>query len=153
MRQRSLDEVVKDADGKKMIAEAGDGVLNNNINVVSTLLLTLTEASRGTNGIHWEPKVAPPCYLCETALKNDAAAPVVDAMEAAEDEFPSRMMTTTALSAWQSSNMMPTRLPLPKTGTQSPIAEEETAVALAAAPTDDKEEIDVDSLVGHWFHL
>jgi hypothetical protein len=71
-------------------------------------------------------------------------------MEAAEDEFPSRMTTTSAilLSARQLSNTMPTHLQLTKKITRSPIAEDGTAVALAAAPTDDKEEVDVDSL-GH----
>jgi hypothetical protein len=44
------------------------------------------------NGIHWDPKVTPPCYLCKTGLKPEAAAMVVvvDMMAAAEDEFPSR---------------------------------------------------------------
>jgi hypothetical protein len=59
--------------------------------------VTLTEASRGVNGIHWDPKVAPPCYLCETELKTEAAATVVDMMEAAEDEFPSKTAKMSAL--------------------------------------------------------
>jgi hypothetical protein len=58
-----------DADGR-MITEAGEGVI---ISLVS-ILLTLTEASRGANGIHWDPKVAPPCFLCEIELKTEAAA-------------------------------------------------------------------------------
>ena len=72
-------------------------------------------------------------------------------MEAAEDEFPSRMTTTRSailLSTRQLSNKMPTHLQLPKKMTRSPIAEDGTAVDLAAAPKDDKEEVDVDSL-GH----
>jgi hypothetical protein len=62
---------VADADGR-MITEAGDGII---ISMVS-ILLTLTEASRGTNGIlHWDPKVAPPCYyLCGTELRRTEAA-------------------------------------------------------------------------------
>jgi hypothetical protein len=48
--------------------------------------------------------------------------------------------------------MMLMHLQLPKKTTRSQIAEEGTAVALAVAPTDGKEEVDVDSL-GHWFHL
>jgi hypothetical protein len=52
-----VDEV-EDAD-EAMIPADGDGVI---ISMVSTLL-TRTEASRGTNGIHWDPKVTPPCYL------------------------------------------------------------------------------------------
>jgi hypothetical protein len=46
----------EDADDKT-ITEARDGVI---LSTVSTFL-TLTEASRGMNGIHWDPKVAPQC--------------------------------------------------------------------------------------------
>jgi hypothetical protein len=119
----------------------GDGVI---ISMVS-ILLTLTEASRGANGIHWDPKVAPPCYLCETELKTEVAATVVDVMEAAEDEFPSKTAKMSAPSARQSSNTMPTQLKkLPKMTIGS--------AALDAAPTDGKEEVNVDSL-GYWFRL
>jgi hypothetical protein len=48
---------------------------------------------------------------------------------------------------------MPMHLPQPKKKMkQSRIVEEGMAVALAAAPMDDKDEVDVDSL-GHWLHF
>jgi hypothetical protein len=99
----------EDADGKMITEAGGDGVI---ISTVPPTLLTITEVFRGTNGIHWDPKVAPPlCYQCETKLRTEAAAPVVDVKEAAEDEFPSRTVTSSALSAWKkSSNTMPMHL-------------------------------------------
>jgi hypothetical protein len=133
-------EVDEAADANsKMIMEAGEGII---ISKVSTLL-TLTEASRGTNGIHWDPKDAPPCYLCETELRTEAAAPVVDVMEATEDAFPCLPTATmSALSERQSSNTMPMPLQqLRKMMTRSPNAEEGTAMALAAAPMYDGENI------------
>jgi hypothetical protein len=49
-----------DADGKMITEEDGDSVI---ISTMVSTLLTITEASRGTNVIHWDPKVAPPPVL------------------------------------------------------------------------------------------
>ena len=102
--------------------------------------------------LHWDMKAgrtSPPCALRKMA----AAARVVDVMEAAEDQFASRTATMNAMSARHSSNTMPMHLPQPKKTKLSRIAEDETAMAfLAAAPMDDKDEVDIDSL-GHWLRF
>jgi hypothetical protein len=126
----------------------------NNINGVN-----ITDPHRSFTRNEWdtlgpEGRTSPPCYLCENALRKEAAAArVVDVMEAAEDEFASRTATMNAISARHSSNTMPMHLPQPKKTKLSRIAEDETAMAfLAAAPMDDKDEVDIDSL-GHWLRF
>jgi hypothetical protein len=100
------------------------------------------------SGTNWDLKVAPPCLICENALRTQPAAPVVAVMEAAEAEEPK----PTAMSAApKSSNTMPMFLPSTKMN-PSRIAEVGTAVALAAAPMNDAEGVDVDSL-GHWLRF